>query len=144
MAVDSSTIAQITSRQEGRDEDADEMSYNEDITPAKTHESRSKGKRRLRKRFKQAKLDSVSTAVLLALDSKPMAVKLSHSSRKVILVSQLVSESSRARRYTNSGRESKIPARFLVTLDALPEGGGMMLRPNSLLFLLSLLSYLAE
>jgi hypothetical protein len=125
-AFDPSTIAQIISRKEGKrgNEDAAEISYTTDSIPAKTLESRSKAKRRLKKRVKQANFDSVPTAIPIPLDSKPMAVKSSHSNRKVILVSQPVPENSRARRSTNSGRESKMPALFLVTLDALQEGGG--------------------
>jgi len=123
-AVDPSTIAQITSRQEGGDEDVAEMSYTTDSIPAKTHESRSKAKRRFKSRVKPVKLDSISTAIPVPLDSKPVAIKSSHSNRKVILVSQPAPDNSRARRHTNRGRESKMPARFLVTLDALQEGGG--------------------
>ena len=100
------------------------MSYTTDSIPAKTHESRSKAKRRFKLRVKQVKLDSISTAIPVPLDSKPVAIKSSHSNRKVILVSQPAPDNSRARRHTNRGRESKMPARFLVTLDALQEGGG--------------------
>jgi hypothetical protein len=108
----------------GGDEDVAEMSYSTDSISAKTHESWSKANRRLKSRVKQVKLDSVSSTIPIPLDSKPVAVKSSHSNRKVILVSQPAPDNSRARRHTNRGRESKMPARFLVTLDALQEGGG--------------------
>ena len=128
--VDPSTNTRITNHSRGGGEDIAKMSYSTDVQQAVTKESQHKAKRRYKKRFLPAIPDPVPKVSSINPTVLPTVVKSSPNNRKVVLLPELFGDSRPARRPTLSGRQSMMPARFLVTLDASQEGGGNDVTPE--------------
>ena len=95
-----------------------------------TEESQNKAKRRDKKIVLPAISDPVPKVSSITPTTLPTVVKSSHNNRKVVLLPELSGDSRPARRPTLSGRQSKVPARYLVTLSASQEGGGNDVTPE--------------
>jgi transposase InsO family protein len=128
--VDPTTIASITNHSRGGGEDIAKTSYSTDVQQAVTDGSQNKAKRRYKRTVLPAISDPVPKVSSTTPTILPTVVKSSHNNRKVVLLSELSGDSRSARRSTLSGRQSKMPARYLVTLSASQEGGGNDVTPE--------------